>query len=439
MERFRIVCASIWVAVQLIWLQRDVLIRDGDEEGHVGAAELVAEQIHSDGWFSFITNTWWQDLGEYPPIFASYMGAWWYTFAVQPEDIMFRIAGIPLILCTAWAVSETSRLRNGDENFAFALVLCLPLATGLSRHSMIENMILPCTALCVWSLTKKHHPRTQGLLFGLFFCLGMLAKQTFLIVGIGTIFLVHDRRVLYTAFPMIFVGCFGWYFPQFTKQQSYIMNSVGANTNSSTLIHIITPIAFLLWDLLGPVISAFVLYVLCVKKNRDRNLLLWFTLSIFLFVLIPKKYPRLMIGLCIPIILLCAEQRSARNHLTLILAFLWMVLGSWISIPRNPIHAHIDKERCAQIWLRPPFPYDLGLRRIASHIQNYPNDTSIQLVSTPKIPCTLQTTHDFAYHLEIYLRRHGMEHPIDTQGTSTKNVRISWSGDILHPSSLIIQ
>ena len=438
MERFRIVATILWVSLQIFWLYLDQLIRDGDEEGHVGAAELVKEQIENNGWISFITTTWWQDLGEYPPLYASYLGGWWNLFANQPEDLMFRIAGIPLLLCAAWATSEISRIRGGSYQIAFALTLSLPLAVGLSRHSMIENLILPTTALAAWSLYTNTKTYVKGIIFGLFVALGLLSKQTFLIAGLGLIFLVRDFKILYSCIPVILLVSLGWYIPQFGDQQQYIQQSIQANSLSSILVHLFSPIVYFAWDVIGPVI--FSLFLL--KKpwtNHQKPYFWWFLLCIFLCILIPKKYPRLMIGICIPIIIMVTERRGKWDHPIMIGAFSWMLFGSFSSIPNNPIQSYVDSERCPQVWLRPPFSYDLGLRRVKEYVQSQSKERNIYIQNPPKIPCSLQTTHDFPYHLEIYLRRHGQEHPIVLEKPSSNEIHMYWSGPIANPQSLNIQ
>ena len=437
MERFRIIAAIFWVTLQIFWLHTDQLIRDGDEEGHVGAAELINEQIANHGWLSFITTTWWQDLGEYPPIFASYLGGWWHIFSTQPEELMFRAAGIPLVLCAAWAISETTRMRGGEYRLAFALTLSLPLVVGLSRHSMIENLIVPTTALAAWSLERNTRHYTKGILFGLFVGLGLLSKQTFVIAGVGLIFLVHNIKILYGAIPVILLMTLGWYIPQFGEQQQYIQQSIQANSLSSFFVQFLSPFAYLAWDVSGPII--FMTFLLKRPwKHPQKSYLWWFLIGLLLCILIPKKYPRLMIGLCVPLILLIAQKKSKWDSLLMGIAFFWMLLASFVSIPNNPIHPYVDSERCPQVWLRPPFSYDLGLQKITAYVQSR-KEKSIYVQEAPKIPCSLQTTHDFSYHLEIYLRRHGQEHPLVLENPPPNAIHIYWSGPITNPQSLHIQ
>ena len=439
MERFRIVVATIWVALQFFWLHHDKLIRDGDEEGHVGAAELISQQIDNQGWLSFALQTWWQDLGEYPPLYASYLGGWWNLLASQPEDTLFRAAGIPLMLCSAWFISETSKHRGGSYKLAFVLTLTLPLAVGLSRHSMIENLILPLTAMSAWSLTIHTAPIKKSILFGIFVGLGLLSKQTFIIAGIGLVFIIRDFKVLYISIPMILLLTLGWYIPQFGEQQQYIQQSLQANTLSSIFIHIVTPFTYLAWDIVGP--CMFVGALLCTpwKHQKTKSLWLWILFGVIICILLPKKYPRLMIGLGVPIILLMTDNKYKWDTFVVIASILWASFGSFFSLPTNPIHPFIDNERCPQIWLRPPYSYDLGLEKIAKHLETQSSDALIFVDSPPKIPCILQTTHDFAYHLEIYLRRHGHEHQFVTEKTSPNTIHIYWSGPISNPNSLTIR
>src|SRR6056300_1037005 len=81
----------VWVLGSLLWLSDDRLLRDGDEEGHVGAAELM--RLHLDGgdWATFAHDAWQGELGEYPPLYPALVGAWWWICGSgQPGSLPIR-------------------------------------------------------------------------------------------------------------------------------------------------------------------------------------------------------------------------------------------------------------------------------------------------------------------------------------------------------------
>ena len=83
--------------------------------------------------------------------------------------------------------------------------------------------------------------------------------------------------------------------------------------------------------------------------------------------------------------------------------------------------------------------YDFGLNQITKFVQKHSTEHKLYVQSPPQIPCTVQTTHDFLYHLEIYLRRHGQEHLIVTEKSNPNTIHIYWSGPISNPQALHIQ
>ncbi|MFT4975825.1 MAG: hypothetical protein ACI8S6_001718 [Myxococcota bacterium] len=96
--------AALWLAANLAWLHTDRLLRDGDEEGHVGAAELMLELIHTEGPLSFVAAAIAGDYGEYPPLYPALVAAWWWLMGSgQPGSFEVRAVGLlwPLISATA--------------------------------------------------------------------------------------------------------------------------------------------------------------------------------------------------------------------------------------------------------------------------------------------------------------------------------------------------
>ena len=67
----------LWWTLNLRWISQDRLLRDGDEESHVGAMELFRDYWLEEGLYTWFVETWFGNYGEYPPLFAGVMGAWW--------------------------------------------------------------------------------------------------------------------------------------------------------------------------------------------------------------------------------------------------------------------------------------------------------------------------------------------------------------------------
>lgn len=445
MERFRIKITILWCLIQFYWLSRDQLIRDGDEEGHVGAAEIVRDQISEEGWLSFFLHTWWQDLGEYPPIYASFLGAWWKLLGTYPEDILVRSFGIFILLLSALITSEVTRKKMGDYHLCFLLMLFFPLSVSLSRHYMIENMLLLWTSACVWI---SHHFLEKnivlkGLCLGFCFAMGMLCKQTFLIGGIGFIALFCLSTELIWIIPTILICVGGWYVPHLAQQHEYLSSSVIANSVVSPVWHLLGPIGMLFWDILGPIGSIGLLLSIYFgyKDKSSRPFLIWLLVSLVICILIPKKYPRVLLCLSIPSVVFLANHLPKRyGRLVGLGCVVWAIYGSFFHRIPSPMSSYIDPDRCPQVWMRPPFPYDMGMARIAKEIQKYPQDTAIRLSKIPDISCSTQTTHNFPYHMEIYLRRHGLQNTIViSDDTNPNSLLLTWEGPIEDPKSLIIQ
>jgi len=183
------------------------------------------------------------------------------------------------------------------------------VATGLSRHMMIENLVLTCTALGVWATTLQYSNRWHGVIFGVIFGLGLLSKQSFILVGAG-IFFFLPRRAALISLPIVLMTTIGWYLPQWTEQHSYLSTSISSNSTSALGWHLLAPFAYIVWDICGPLFCGYLIWMLIRHpwSPKTKQLLMWVALSLLIFILIPKKYPRLMLSISIPLVLLICEQ-----------------------------------------------------------------------------------------------------------------------------------
>ena len=82
-------------------------------------------------------------------------------------------------------------------------------------------------------------------------------------------------------------------------------------------------------------------------------------------------------------------------------------------------------DRCPQIWNRPPQSSDLGLKEVHEWIQRKEDTSHLPIYAEP-IPCDIQTTHPYPYHVEIYLRRRGIEVEVEEVSTA-KDAMIIWT------------
>ena len=109
----------LWVLGSVFWLSQDSLIRDGDEEGHVGAAELFVQILQEHGWLTWAAELLWGDYGEYPPLFAALLGGWWFVWGEQPEHLGVRVFGLLFVVGAAVCTELWSLRREGAPWVAF--------------------------------------------------------------------------------------------------------------------------------------------------------------------------------------------------------------------------------------------------------------------------------------------------------------------------------
>ncbi|MEC7985494.1 MAG: hypothetical protein VX278_10035, partial [Myxococcota bacterium] len=416
MERNRLITLGfffLWLFTSLFWLQTDQLLRDGDEEGHVGAAELMKQLLSEEGFLSFLQYAVAGNLGEYPPLYASFIGLWWAIVGGLPEDLVIRGIGLSFVLVTALCSAWLAKMLRCPPETTFVLVLFCPLLNGIGRHFMIEGLLCALTALLAATLYSNRHRPTvwKSIVTGIVLAAGLLTKQSFILTALPILILINGvRSAMFTSIVTLLL-CLPWYWNQWSSQTSYVMDSIQANTVSALHIQFLAPISFLLWDISGPVISLLLLYAFATSRRRrieaHKWMLLWLGVSLLLFWILPKKYPRLLLGLtpaiCIYITAGLKHLKPHLRHALMIPVIGWFLLASYFETMPNPIYAMLDN-RCQQVWMRPPFPEDFGLKLIAREARKIPN-TPIVFQKPSPIPCSIQTTHPWEYHLEIYLRR----------------------------------
>ena len=457
----RLLLTFVWLAGSLAWLDADRLIRDGDEEGHVGAAELFLGQLAAGDFVGFLRDAWMGDLGEYPPLFPALVGAWWHLLGGgQPGAMSVRAICLGGLLLAAWATGRLATSAHGAPRaagsnglepgaaaglLAFGLTLCLPLANGLSRHFMPEGLLVGAVAMSVWLAWRaadRPGPWT-ALALGVAFGLGLLVKQTFILVALVPVVLAGARAGRWLLLSAGSAGLVAgpWYVRHLGEQLAYGQQSVAvapdATAGLGTLLGYYPATA--LWLGLGPCIAVVGIgatLVLLVRARRTARGALaiglaWGLGGAVLLTAVPKKYPRLMAPLTPAAALLAgaALAHLPRRRLGLAIALppaaAWVAGASLVPISEPAFVPQADP-RCLQAWMRPAVGDDLGLSAVAEAVA-LARPGPVVVTGGPEIPCSVQTTHPWQDHLAPYLRREGLGRDVVSEGRGA--VRVDWTRD----------
>ncbi|MCK6514564.1 hypothetical protein L6R46_05860 [Myxococcota bacterium] len=418
---------ALVVGLQARWLGRDQLLRDGDEEGHVGAAELFLHDLLAGDVSSFIARLLWEDMGDYPSLYPGLVGLWWWGMGGgPPEAVAVRAVNSVFLGLAGLGVLGLGRrlgLGWGAAALAGALTLALPLNLGLSRAFMPEGALTALTALTLWAATGLRERRFLMPAVGVGLGLGLaaLTKQT------APLFVLPGLFALARPGPWIIWAAVGasvaapWWALNFEEQRAYAASSVVYEVEGSALSQ-----AFyyprVLWEgALGPVwvLVAVVAAALALRETTTRRLavvaLSWTLGGLLLLTLIPKKYDRLAAPLLPGLALVIGAAAMTRPRFGL--AALGLVGWSgWMSEAETPFNTPSEAERafhpgCPQRWLRPPSPEgDLGIQAVVRAVAERP-PSSLAVVGSLDIPCAVQTTFPWEQQLGPALRRAGVDVP----------------------------
>lgn len=442
----------IWWIIQICWLWNDRVLQDGDEKGHVEAMELfkLDWQSHSffEGLYRCGQNIWMGNYGEYPPLFAAIYGTVWALLecclqsTVSPYSPLLRL----WLLCPLW-ISSMCMARivyryKGDWEFTWMIMLCLPLGNGIARHYMPENFILLFTSLSMlFSLEFSQKIQWWKMaILGITVGLGLLSKQTFIIIAPLVIFTMFLERKQSPALlqAMLWAGLIAipWYLQQFSAQSAYLLSSSQAKMPHHWIWQILfypSSILLLGWGLLislGTIIALF-----NIRKHRifcPLWLKVWLC-TLVIFMILPKQYPRLLLGWlpCAAILMGLAFQQCRVHSKILISSVLFVstIFSSWTDYPQQIFHHHIQPkidDGCPQVWLRPPQHHDLWMNKIADMAKNYPF-ASIEVLGDHEIDCQLQSTHSWNSHLDPFLRMMGLDRDIKFHDKEPFN----WNSDAI--------
>jgi hypothetical protein len=440
-----------WAVLSLGWVSADRLPRDGDEEGHVGAAELFMGDLSQGDWGAYLERLWMGLMGEYPQAFTAGVGAWWWLFeGGQPGRVSVR--GICLLslaiaaLCTGRIarryVSEDD--RETTELAAVMCVLALPLGNGLTRHFMPEGALIAAVAVSVWMAHRlvERPGFIRAVALGLCLGVGVLTKQTFLLLAaVPVLWVLRNmgrQGVLYGLCSLVCaVAVAGpWVIQNSASQLTYGFSSVLGNGDGGWWAHLqFYPLSMVLLGLGPPMTLLAMLALWRLRTVRDRRAFwmgaAWFLGGLLILLLVPKKYPRLMApllpGVAVWISIAASRVAHPRRWLTVggMAAFGWLGVVSTIDLPLHPSRPAIDPG-CPQVWVRPPNPDDLGLSAVAEYLRTAPPG-AVRVIGDPQIPCAVQTTHDWSSHLSPWLRRSGQERTVVADAGHPHQVVIDWA------------
>lgn len=410
----------MWLVGNLLWLQSDGLLRDGDEEGHVGAAELLRDLLQSDGLMAWLSASFAGDYGEYPPLYPGLIAAWWTAMGGGvPGATAVRAINLawPLVAAAAMA-SMVPRARRA---LVVALVVLIPGLCGLSRHFMPEGAVV--AAVSVVAALSWHAFCTpswrRAVALGVGVAVAMLIKQTAMLYVLGPLLValwgLRHRAVVTALTAGSIAG--PWYITQWSAQRDYAARSMDVAT--FTVEGLLYYPVVGLWAELGPILAAVAIVGLVGAWRQPvvRFAAIWAGVGLLVLVSVPRKYPRLLDPLlpACALVAACGVRRERWGWGAAGGAALWTAAASSVwQLPDPPLVTTVD-DGCLQRWLRPAVVDDFGLAAIADAVrQRHPQ--RIVVLHAPPIPCAVQTTHPWIDHLSPYLRRAGVDTQITEQG-----------------------
>ncbi|MFM2247342.1 MAG: hypothetical protein RL071_3416 [Pseudomonadota bacterium] len=406
--------------------------RDGDEEGHLGAAELFAQLYREGRWVEAARDALAGRLGEYPPLWPAMLGLGWWALGGAPEDLPLRAVPLISMGITAAALSSFTRSLLDPEGvdgpggpaaragrLAAALCLLLPLPVGLARHYMPEAPLMAAVAAAIALGERAAQRPSPGRLvaYGLTLGAALLIKQTAALTLWLPALALALRQGPRGVFPLLVAGlCFApWLLRNLEDQLQYAQNSADAQP-APLWAHALGVPAQWLWSGLGPPLGLLTLGALAAAAGRRRlsawsPALLWLIGGLLGLWLIPKKYPRLVLPTAPAALPLLAAALAGGPRWAAPLALSggagWLLVASLHRLPEPPLSDVLDP-RCPQTWLGPSDPDDLGLGATVAALARLPPGP-VAVIAPPAIPCAVQTTHDWVEHLGPRLRRAGQE------------------------------
>ncbi|HCP46713.1 MAG TPA: hypothetical protein DIU15_11755 [Deltaproteobacteria bacterium] len=456
-----LVLLVLWTAMQCVWLDLDERIVEGDVMGNVGAVELFRIDRWKLSVTEVLTRSYLEDYGEYPALYPALMGIG--LAAIDSTDLN---GDTPALVGLAW--SWLAVLSTWALGWALAgprvawwgatLLLLSPLWAGMQRHVLLENGVVALVALTaaasIHALRARqvhHHRAALGswAAAGLTAGLALLVKQTaalalfpiLVVATLGGRGVGRWREAL--AGPCLCVATAGalaapWYLRHGASHDAYLTRSLQANPDAVGPLHQLAyyPLVLLQLPYAPAALLACGLLALHARRTPepppdDQPWLRWARVGlpfaaalggIALLMLLPKKYPRLLVPL-LPLITVgfaVHVLRWPRLHRALVLS----VLGASLiasSFQLGPVSSALGvtrvglvdvDERCFQSWVEPPSRPGLDWDDLLATLERAGLAKTAYRVGAskwPVPPCSHQTTHDLGQHLRIRARRAGLK------------------------------
>jgi len=415
---------TFFLVLNLWWIQADQLVRDGDEEGHVGAAELFLHDYHQGQFGTALHRAVISDqMGDYPSLYPATVGTWWWiTGSGQPDRLGVRAFNLVFLVLAAGAVFHMrGRVGTGPALVGATLVLFLPLPVGIARHFMPEGALAACVALAIAAAVRQREApsRKSALLLGLALGAGILTKQTFpLYVLAPLVFLVRPHKSLLWCLPGIGLAA-PWVWNNLIAQSGYLTDSASYTGDAGFWGHATFYPTALLSLGLGPVWSVLLVGAVYMgwRSEHKRTVLLglvWLVGGLDLLSFVPKKYARLMVPLLPACGLLFAAAIAAKPRFAqfLILGVAWTTTASISpNADLSPAQSLVDFEPGQiQTWFRAPVSKDLGFEALRPLAEANP-DLPILIIDAPELT-PHQTTPAWDQHLGPWLRRAGLDREV---------------------------
>ncbi|MFT5582777.1 MAG: hypothetical protein ACI9VR_000353 [Cognaticolwellia sp.] len=418
-----------WAALNAIWISQDKLVQDGDEMGHVGAAELYVEDLDQGQPLAFLARTVSAEMGDYPPAYAASTGLWWWAMQTpDPSRPSVRAVGLIWLLALgAGVVGICHQLGRSFPSAALAGVsaLWLPLPMALGKHFMPEVMLAAACTAVLWAALRQREQPTAGraVVLGLSLALAVLVKQSALLfVVLPTLGLVRYRKSLLLCALGLLLAL-PWYANNLGAQGGYLWDSATQAGDADLWSHLLFYPRALWAPALGPVaLTLGIAGGLAAWKERGPTLrmtLLW-SLGLVPLILLPNKYERLLLPLLpmVPVLFAALLERLPQTAFaTPILAGFSGALSFGLggALTQAPQANAALLQGCPQSWLRAPVLSDAGLMAVVEAARSA-GPGPVLVRKGPSFPCSIQTTHPWSQHLEVALRRDGQDRAVLTDG-----------------------
>lgn len=427
-------CTTLWMGLSWAWIRADVGVPDGDEAGHIGAAELVMDQLRHGEIGAALGWAWAGDTGEYPGLYPAMLGAVWAALGAGPPQAA-RALGLGLGLVTAAAVGWLARriAGPGEGSVAFLATLLLPMANGLWRHTMPEGALVAVVAVSVavgvWAGERPGWGRAA--VWGLVVGAGLLTKQTFALVGlVPAMWAARGLRGRGALGLTVAAAAAGpWYLAHLGDQLAYTGASVEAKAAVGALDAALFYPVVLAFEGWGPALGLAAILGGAALWSRARGALalpaIWLLAGLLALGLVPKKYPRLLAPLtpaAALVVGLGLGRRGAGAGLGL--AAGWLALASTRAVPEPPLYERVDPS-CPQRFLGPPLRDDQGIGAVV-RAASAAGPGPVVVLGAPEIPCELRSTHGWSSHLGPALRYAGQDREILEQPRDDAALIVDW-------------